>query len=137
MDFRDFNDPNFINTNAYKNFIDKNKSVGYLNIRAYAANAAIPISGLNITISKVINNEKVIFFEGATDSSGIINRITLPTPILSKNDLKIPESEEYDIMAVYENQSLYFKVLMYSNIVVNQNINIVPNMRLDGKNYGN
>lgn len=137
MDFIDFNDPNFINTNAYKNFIDKNKSVGYLNIRAYAANAAIPISGLNITISKVINNEKVIFFEGATDSSGIINRITLPTPILSKNDLKIPESEEYDIMAVYENQSLYFKVLMYSNIVVNQNINIVPNMRLDGKNYGN
>ena len=119
------------------NTIDKNKSVGYLNIRAYAANAAIPISGLNITISKVINNEKVIFFEGATDSSGIINRITLPTPILSKNDLKIPESEEYDIMAVYENQSLYFKVLMYSNIVVNQNINIVPNMRLDGKNYGN
>ena len=137
MDFIDFNDPNFINTNAYKNFIDKNKSVGYLNIRAYAANAAIPISGLNITISKVINNEKVIFFEGATDSSGIINRITLPTPILSKNDLKIPESEEYDIMAVYENQSLYFKVLMYSNIVVNQNINLVPNMRLDGKNYGN
>ena len=137
MDFIDFNDPNFINTNAYKNFIDKNKSVGYLNIRAYAANAAIPISGLNITISKVINNEKVIFFEGATDSSGIINRITLPTPILSKNDLKIPESEEYDIMAVYENQSLYFKVLMYSNIVVNQNINILPNMRLDGKNYGN
>ena len=137
MNFINFNDSNFIKTDTYKDFINRNSSLGYLNIRAYAANEAIPISGLNVTVSKIINNEKVIFFEGSTDSSGSINSISLPTPIISSNDQEIPASIEYDIMAVYENQSLYFKVLMYSNIVVNQNINIVPNIRLDGKSYGN
>ena len=45
-------------------------------------------------------------------------------------------SEEYNISASYENQNLVFKVLIYSNISVNQNINIVPIIRLDGKTYG-
>ena len=127
-----FNDPNFIKTNSYKEFINKNSSKGILNIRAYAANAAIPISGLNVTVFKIINNQKVIFFEGATDNSGIINQIMLPTPSISDNNQEIPLSQDYDISAVYESQKLIFKVLMYSGIQVNQNINIVPQIRLDG-----
>jgi len=132
-----FNDSNFINSSTYKEFIDKNKGKGYLSIRAYAASKAVPISGLNIVISKVINNIKVIFFEGATDSSGIISNITLPTPLISNNEQEIPLSQEYDIFAFYKEQNLVFKVLVYSNIQVNQNINIVPQIRLDGKSYGN
>lgn len=132
-----FNDPNFINSSTYKEFIDKNKGKGYLSIRAYAASKAVPISGLNIVVSKVINNIKVIFFEGATDSSGIISNITLPTPLIINNDQEIPLSQEYDIFAFYKEQNLVFKVLLYSNIQVNQNINIVPQIRLDGKSYGN
>ena len=132
MNSINFNDPNFIKTDTYKEFINKNNSNGILNIRAYAANAAIPISGLNVIVSKVLNNQKVIFFEGATDNSGIINQILLPTPSISDNNQEIPLSQDYDILAVYENQNLIFKVLMYSGIQVNQNINIVPQMRLDG-----
>ena len=135
MNIINFNDQNFINTEIYKDFINKNKGNGFLNIRAYAASEAIPISGLNITVSKEIGNYKVIFFEGSTDSSGIINNITLPTPLLL-NDDEIPLSQDYDIVAQYENQKLVFKVLIYTNIQVNQNINIVPQIRLDGKSYG-
>ena len=131
-----FNDPNFIKTDTYKNYVSKNNSNGILNIRAYAANAAIPISGLNVTVFKVLDNQKVVFFEGATDESGIINQIMLPTPSISKNDEEIPLSQDYDISAIYESQRLVFKVLMYSGIQVNQNINIVPQIRLDGKSYG-
>ena len=127
-----FNDPNFIKTNIYKDFINKNNSKGVLNIRAYAANAAIPISGLNVTVFKIIDNQKVIFFEGATDNSGIINQVLLPTPTISNNNQEIPLSQDYDISAVYESQKLVFKVLVYSGIQVNQNINIVPQIRLDG-----
>ena len=130
-----FNDSNFIKTDTYKEFVSKNNSNGVLNIRAYAANAAIPISGLNVTVFKILNNQKVIFFEGATDESGIINQILLPTPSISNNDEEIPSSQDYDISAVYESQRLVFKVLMYSGIQVNQNINIVPQIRLDGKSY--
>ena len=137
MDTTYFNDPNFMNTDSYKNYINQNKGNGYLNIRAYAASAAIPISGLNITVSKNIDNKKVIFFEGATDLSGVINMINLPTPIQNDNNQEVPLSQDYDIYASYNGQNLIFKVLIYSEIQVNQNINIVPQIRLDGKSYGN
>ena len=70
-----FNDQNFINTETYKKFINDNKGIGFLNIRAYAASSAVPISSLNVTVSKILDNQKVIFFEGATDLSGIISDI--------------------------------------------------------------
>lgn len=137
MNIISFNDSNFINTETYKNFINKNKGNGTLNIRAYAASRAVPISGLNVIVSKILDNQKVIFFEGATDNSGIINQIILPTPLLDNNNQEVPLSQDYDIIASYNNQKLVFKVLIYSNIQVNQNINIVPQIRLDGKSYGN
>lgn len=131
-----FNDQNFINTETYKKFINDNKGIGFLNIRAYAASSAVPISGLNVTVSKILDNQKVIFFEGATDLSGIISDISLPSPIISSNDEEVPASQDYDIIATYDNQKLVFRVLIYTNIRVNQNINIVPQIRLDGKSYG-
>ncbi len=131
-----FDDPSFISTDTYKTFVNNNSSYGYLNIRAYAASSAIPIKGLKVIVSKVLNNERVVFFSGTTDESGIIESITLPTPSVSTNDEVIPSSQDYDIEATYENQRLIYKVIMYSNISVNQNINVVPNMRLDGSAYG-
>lgn len=136
MNTVNFDDPNFVATNTYKDFVNQNSSYGYLNIRAYAASNAIPISGLKVIVSKILNNERIIFFSGTTDESGIIESITLPTPLVSSNDEVIPSSQDYDIEATYENQRLLYKITMYSNISVNQNINVVPNMRLDGSFYG-
>ena len=81
-------------------------------------------------------SNKVIFYSGNTDESGLIEKISLPTPIVSTNDEVVPSSQDYNIEATYENQKLTYKVTMYSNISVNQNINVVPNMRLDGSLYG-
>ena len=131
-----FNDPTFIESTSYQNFIRENPSRGYLNIRAYAANAAIPISGLNVVVSKMIDNRRVIFFEGATDASGLIRQIALPTPNISLNDQEIPSSQEYNLEASYNNQQSLFLIKMYSNIEVNQNVNIVPDIRLEGSTYG-
>ena len=136
MNIVNFNDQEFITTNTYKDFMNQNKSYGYLNIRAYAASLAIPIKGLKVVVSKILSNNKVIFFNGITDESGIIEKISLPVPIVSTNDEMVPSSQDYDIEATYDNQKLIYKVTMYSNISVNQNINVVPNMRLDGSSYG-
>lgn len=130
-----FNDPIFMKSTSYEEFMKKNPNIGYLNVRAYAANAAIPISGLSVVISKTINNTKIIFFEGATDASGVINQIALPTPIISDNDQEVPPSEDYQLQATYENQNTIFQIKMYSNIQSNQNINIVPELRSDGSYY--
>lgn len=137
MNTVNFNDPNFITTSTYKDFVRENTSYGYLNIRAYAASSAIPIKNLNVVVSKTLSNSKVVFYSGVTDESGVIEKISLPTPIISTDDEEIPSSQSYDIEATYENQKLTYKVVMYSNISVIQNINVVPTVRVDGSAYGN
>ena len=131
-----FNDQNFINTNTYKNFILENPSSANLNIRTSAASSAIPISGVRIIVSKMIDGNKIIFFDDITDESGMINNIKLPTPSINKDDLEIPNGTLYDIEAIYEKDNIdrLYKVLMYPDICVVQNINIVPTM--DVISYG-
>lgn len=136
MNSVNFNDVTFIQSEIYKNYINQNPAESFLSIRAYAANRALPIKGLKIVVSKIIDNTKVIFFNGETDESGLIERIALPTPYVSANDLEIPASQNYDIEASYEEQKLLFNIIMYANIPVNQNINVVPLIRLDGSFYG-
>ena len=67
-----FNDSNFKELDIYKNFIKENSGNAYLDIRTSAASEAIPISGVKIIISKIIDNNKIIFYEGLTDSSGML-----------------------------------------------------------------
>ena len=104
-----------------------NSEFGYLNIRCSSANNALPISNVKIIVSRTINNNKKIFFEGVSDSSGSISNIKLPAPMLG-NDEDIPAYEEYDVEAIYNGNKLVFKVNIYANIKVLQNINIVPTM---------
>ena len=111
-------------------FIEDNKGIGYLNIRTSFANSALPVSGVKIVISKTIDNEKIIFYEGITDEVGSISNIKLNTKLDSDNNMIEPIGTDYDIEAYYNNQSLYFKVKMYPNIKVLQNINIVPSMEV-------
>ena len=125
-----FNEQNF------QSFLNENKGNGYLNIRAYAANLALPVSGVKIKVSKVIDNLRVIFYEGTTDESGVISSIILPTPIIDSSDEVVPKSITYDIEANYNNQVLNYVVSMFSNISVLQNINVIPSIRLEGSIYG-
>lgn len=128
-------DENFINTKSYQDFMNANKGVGILKIRASAANSAIPISNLKITVLKVIDNNNVIFYEGVTNESGVIENINLPAPSSNISDLTVPESMTYDIIAIYNGDNIRqtYKVNIYDKIVVIQNINIVPPMKVSGE----
>lgn len=127
-------DVNFVNSELYQNYLIKNPSVGYLKIRASAANSAVPISGLKVVVSKIIENNVVIFFEGSTDSSGVIENISLPVPKIMSDDLVAPVGMEYDIKTNYEIDNIVgsYKVNVYENIYVVQNINIVPKINMSG-----
>ena len=122
----------FIGTESYKRFITLNPGEGYLRIRAYAASGAVPISNVKVVVSKDINNNKVIFFEGFTNNSGTIEQIELPAPKLDPNDLDIPNKITYDINVTYnpDNISNIFKINIYEKIRVIQNISIVPNLKV-------
>lgn len=126
------NDQEFFNSKIYQDFLRDNPKRGFLKIRAFSASQAIPVSGLKVVVSKIIGNNKVVFLEEYTNESGIIEKIELPTPTLNTNDLDVPNSISYDITATYlpDNASGIYKVNMYEDIYVIQNINVVPNMNV-------
>ena len=55
MNTYNINDTEFTNSAVYQEFIKNNPSKGFLKIRAYAANGAVPISGLKVVVTKNIN----------------------------------------------------------------------------------
>ncbi len=130
MNTYNFNDESFKNTESYQRFIVANPSEGYLKIRASAASQALPISNLKIVVSKVIDNNKVVFFEGTTNMSGVIEKIVLPAPKIDSNNLDAPQGIIYDVNATYEPDNLNdtYRVNIYENIYVLQRINVVPTL---------
>ena len=128
------NDESFKNSKLYKDYIKDNPSTGFLKIRAYTANEAIPIKGVNITITKQIEDNTIIFYNGFTDESGIIEKIPLPAPKLDSNNLESPNYTKYNITAIYNNETKKYIVNMYENIYVTQTINIIPNMNMEVSN---
>ena len=120
------NDNEFVNSLVYQKFIENNPGKGYLKIRAYAASEALPVVGLRIIVSSLIDNEKVIFFDGITDDSGMIDTLTLPTPKLDNSNLEIPLTINYSVEAIKDTINKKFSVDMYDGVCVVQNINFVP-----------
>ena len=117
---------NFISTIVYKKFMIENTGRGILNIRASFANQALPITNLKVVVSKEIENYNVIFYEGVTNISGLIEKISLPTPPKENDDLIAPKNTTYKITTLYNNREYTYVVNMYDGICVVQNINIVP-----------
>ena len=110
----------------YPDFVKENTGVGLLKIQVFTANQAFPLKGVNIVISRVIDGDKVIFFTGATDSSGIIDNINLPTKA-SKADVLSPEDiiyTNYDVLAEYSKNNAVqdYTVTVFDDIKVIQPI---------------
>ena len=133
MNTYNINDEDFKKSEIYKKFINENPMVGYLKIRAYSASGAIPVRGLKIEVSTNYENSKIIFFDGITDTSGIIEKITLPAPKLTTIE-DVPNKIIYDINATYPPNllDLNYKVNIYEDIFVIQNINVVPKAESGG-----
>ncbi len=132
------NNTEFTNSPIYQSFLNNNKGVGFLMIRASAASEAIPISNLKIVVSKQINGNKVIFFDGVTNSSGMIERISLPAPVQDENNLDIPRFATYDIEATYEEGNIKdkYNVNIYNGLITLQKIIVTPSDYLSGDYLG-
>ena len=83
---------------------------------------------MKITIKTSFNNETIVFYEGETDQSGVIDRIKLPAPKIILDNLVVPDELSYEIIADYlpEKFSSKYVVSMYEGICVVQNINVPP-----------
>lgn len=120
----------FQKTDAYPAFAKQNLDVGYLKVQAFMADQAIPIPDVEILITKEIEGNIVVFFRGYTDSSGIIDNITLPAPADTYNVSMetFSEFEVYDLTAVKESfQTLKkYTIGMFGGLKVLQYIKMVP-----------
>ena len=128
MNTYNINNSDFVKSPLFQEYLRINNGIGYLNIRAFSANEAVPIMGLKITITNVIDNNTIIFFEGETDDSGMINNIALPTPKQTTDNLVAPVKVTYNIISYYEKENLkqIYQANIYDNIHVVQNIIIKP-----------
>lgn len=124
----------FKKLNEYQQFILDNPDVGYLKVQAFTAYGAIPVENVNIVISKDIGNYKVIFFQGVTDSSGIISDIMLPAPETITNPEATPAYTIYNMTAIHSEYETIknYSIGMFGNVRVLQYVKMMPQINLEG-----
>lgn len=124
----------FKKTAGYQKFISENGGTGILRVQAFTAYGAVPIADAEITISKDIGNYRVVFFQGKTDSSGIIDNISLPAPVGNSTSIEAPLYTIYDLAAIHVGyESLVYNSLgMFGGIKVIQYVKMTPQVILKG-----
>lgn len=110
----------------YQSFIDENNGTGTLKIQAFVANQAFPLQGIDVKVFKNIGNDKVVFFEGETDLSGIIDDISLPA-VVSKEDVEQASDiiyTTYNIEATNPEtkEKKYYEIAVFSDLKIIQPI---------------
>lgn len=134
MSFISYED--FKKMDEYQTFIEENPSTGYLKIEAFTAYRAIPVENVEILITKDINNDKVVFFRGYTDSSGMINNIELPAPAeqTSISPENPPKYTLYDLTAIHQGYESIKKydIGMFGGIKVIQYVKMTPEIEIEG-----
>lgn len=119
-----FDSQEFKNTDIYKNFVNENSARGILKVEAHSSTNAYPLKDVRIVVSKMIGNDKVIFFDGVTNESGIIENIILPTKEMAEevNSASDIVFTKYDLEASYPNNDLRkdYDVSIFDNVKVIQ-----------------
>lgn len=132
-----FDSEDFKNNEKFSQFMRDNSGDGTLKLQAYTANQAFPLEDVSISISKVIDGEKVIFFTGKTDASGIIDDIHLPAAP-AKDEVNKKEDivyTNYDIVAICPTGRIRkeYEVAIFDNIKVIQPIRIPITTLIEGE----
>ena len=124
----------FKNTDLYADFIKENSDFGNLKVQVFTAYGAIPVPDTAIVVSKDIEEYRVVFFQGLTDSSGIISNISLPAPKMVTSNEETPIYTVYEMTAVhtgYETLKTY-SIGMFGGVNVIQYVKMMPEIHLEG-----
>lgn len=116
----------------YKTFIRENHDTGILKINVFTAGGAIPLSNTNILIMKQIGNYNVLFFNGMTNSMGVIDDIILPTPERITNNTDLPRYTFYELSAIHTGYQdiKQYTISMFGGTKVIQYVRLTPEVIL-------
>ena len=130
----------FKDSSTYKNFININDSYGILKIEAFTASGAYPLAGVDIIVSKVLDGNKIIFYEGKTNDSGIIESIVLPTRSIKEeiNNASDILFTTYDLEANYKKYdvSKNYDVSIFDEVKVIQPVTFAIDELVEGEEFG-
>ena len=131
----------FTKSDDYKGFAVVNPEQGSLKIMAFTAYQAIPIENAEVIITKEIGGNNVLFFRGYTDSSGIIDNISLPAPTsgYDADSFQTSSTTSYQLTAIndkYETIKQYV-INMIGDVKVLQYIKMTPIMQAGETSNGN
>ena len=133
----DFDSEEFKNSSIYESFINNNSGKGVLKIEASTASEAYPLKDVEIIISKEFGDNKIVFYKGTTNDSGIIDGIILPTKKIDKeiNDVSDIVFTTYDLIARYPKYNLEkeYDVTIFDNIKVIQPITFPVTSLIEGE----
>ena len=136
MDYILFDSEEFRNSSDYFDFVGENSGKGTLKIQAFTANQAYPLKDVKIEVFKDVNGQKVLFFSGITDDSGIIDDIVLPTKpgIVDVNSVDDIVYTNYDVIATYPKSNVRreYEISIFDNLKVIQPIRIPILNLVDG-----
>lgn len=124
----------------YDNFLKENPGRGNLKLRVTSASEALPVEGVDVVVSKEIGSNTYIFYEGKTDSSGMINNIKLPTPARITNNLEVPNFTSYKVRVEYSKDKFdkTYEVSLCCGSGLIQYVNITPIVNMEeGSSNGN
>ena len=128
------------NNQEYQNFIKDNPGTGTLKVRTSSASVAFPVRDVEVIVSKEIGDNTIVFYEGKTDDSGMINGIKLPTPMHVNSDEEVPRFATYQLHATYSPDKFdkIYDISLCCGVSIIQYINITPNIETEMKTrYGN
>ena len=132
-----FDSEEFKSSSIYKKFININNGKGILKVESSTASEAYPLEGVEVTISKILDGSKVIFYKGNTNSSGIIDGIILPTREIDGEVENVSDIvfTTYDLEAKYPkyNMEKQYDVSIFDDIKVIQPITFSINDLIEGE----
>lgn len=104
------------------------EATGSLKVQVFAANAVYPVSSALVTVYKSSTDEKV--FEGYTNTSGIVEPISLCTVLPEKTDAPSFQKpfSQYDILVEHPCfvSAKYIGAPIFENIESIQTVSLVP-----------
>ncbi len=118
---------------VYRNVEDfkaKNKGEGSLRVQAFSGRQTFPVVNARVIVSKDFTDGTYTFFDDLTDTSGIVENMTLSSPgrnVATENNTVLPYST-YTIKVTHP----FFRTTVYNNVPVFdgitsiQPVNLVP-----------
>lgn len=126
----------FKTKDLYKDFIKENPDYGHLKVQAFTAYGAIPVADTKIIIAKDIEEYTVVFFQGVTDSSGIIDDILLPAPVAvtSATPEVVPMYTVYNLTAIHQEYETLksYSIGVFGGVNIIQYVKMLPNIDIKG-----